>query len=156
MSFSPTSPVTGGAQTGLTSPTYTIALDSNPPDVNIKQYVVTALGGTQTGVTSHSASAPFTVSAVKPKAFRSLGVPNPTTGVIPSIPNNVYRIRTQKGTVPALNQQVRPFTINTEFPVPAGSDANDAANIRAALSLHIGVLTQISASWGDSLVSGIL
>ncbi len=155
MTFSLSSPVTGAAQTGLTSPTYSVA-ETQGVDTNVKSYVVTALGGTQTNVTSHSASSPFTISASVPKQFRSLGVPNPSTGVIPSIPNNTYKVRTYKGTTPATGQQVRPFIITTECPVPAGSDANDAANIRAALSLHIGALTQLSASIGDTLINGTI
>jgi hypothetical protein len=67
MSFSLTSPITGGAQTGFTSPTYTIAVDSSPNGQAGKQYAVTAIGGTQTGVdTSSSPSNPFTVNLVRP------------------------------------------------------------------------------------------
>lgn len=155
MAFSPTSPVTGGAQTGFTSPTYTLAADQ-APDVNGKQYVVTALGGTQTGVTAHSTSSPFTVTGWRPKTTKSLGVPNPTTGIIPSIPNNTYKVMVRKGSTPAVGQQVRPMVFSCEFPIPAGTDTNDAANVRAGLSLLIGTLTQISASWGDSLVTGTI
>jgi len=42
MTFALSSPVTGAAQTGLTSPTYTVTADT-PPDANAKQYAVTAL-----------------------------------------------------------------------------------------------------------------
>jgi len=61
MTWSPTTPVTGGAQTGFTAPTYTLSVDT-APDINGKQHAVTALGGTQAGVTSHSVSNPFTVT----------------------------------------------------------------------------------------------
>jgi len=155
MSFNLTSPVTGGAQTGLTSPTYTIAADQ-APDVNGKQFVVTALGGTQTGVTAHSTSSPFTITGWRPKTPKSIGTPNPVTGVIPSIPNNTYKVIVRKGATPAAGQPVRPLVFTCEFPVPAGTDANDAANVRAGLSLLIGSLAQISATWGDSLVTGTI
>lgn len=59
MSFTLTSPITGAAQTGFTSPTYTLTSDL-APDNNGKQVAVTALGGTQVGVTTHSVAAPFT------------------------------------------------------------------------------------------------
>jgi hypothetical protein len=49
MSISVTSPITGGAQTGLTSPTYTVVTDTAPPGNPGKQVAVTALGGTQAG-----------------------------------------------------------------------------------------------------------
>lgn len=155
MTFSLSSPVTGGAQTGLTSPTYTVAL-GQAPDVNGKQYVVTALGGTQTGVTTHSTSSPFTITGFVPKVPKSLGVPNPATGIIPNIPNNTFKVIVRKGTTPASGQAVRPLVYTCEFPIPAGSDANDAANVRAGLSLLIGALDQISAAWGDTLISGSL
>lgn len=155
MAFTLSSPVTGAAQTGFTSPTYTIAADQ-APDVNGKQYVVTALGGTQTGVTVHSTSAPFTITGWRPKNAKALGTPNPVTGVIPNIPNNTYKVLVRKGTTPASGQATRPMTFTCEFPIPAGSDANDAANCRAGLSLLIGALSQISASWGDTLVTGTL
>jgi hypothetical protein len=155
MAFSLSSPVTGGAQTGFTSPTYTVAADQ-APDVNGKQYVVTALGGTQAGVTAHATSSPFTVTGWRPKVSKALGVPNPVTGIVPNIPNNTFKLLVRKGTLPATGQQVRPMAFTCEFPIPAGSDANDAANVRAGLSLLIGVLSQISASWGDTLVAGTL
>jgi hypothetical protein len=39
--------------------------------------------------------------------------------------------------------------------VPAGSDTADPANIRAAISLLVGLLNQQSAGIGDSLVTGL-
>jgi len=72
MTISYTNPVTGAAQTGLTSPTYTLVADI-APDVNGRQWAVSALGGTQTGVRTHSASDPFTITVMRPKVFQSLG-----------------------------------------------------------------------------------
>jgi hypothetical protein len=46
--------------------------------------------------------------------------------------------------------------IRTEIEVPAGADAADPANVRAALSLMIGALNQISASIGDTAVTGVI
>jgi hypothetical protein len=40
--------------------------------------------------------------------------------------------------------------------LPAGSDAADPANIRAALSLLFGAASQQSAAFGDTLVTGVL
>jgi hypothetical protein len=42
MTIALTTPVTGTAQTGLTSPTYTVVADT-PPNAYSKQYAVTAL-----------------------------------------------------------------------------------------------------------------
>jgi hypothetical protein len=45
--------------------------------------------------------------------------------------------------------------ITTVIEVVAGSDTADASNVRAALSLHIGALSQQSAGIGDTSVTGI-
>jgi len=153
--FTLTSPVTGAAQTGFTSPTYTLTADL-APDNNGKQNAVTALGGTQAGVTTHSVSAPFTLTFVRPKVFRNLGKPNPTTGLIKDVPRNTFKLITRKGVTPLTGQPFANMQITTIMEVPAGSDTADAANIRAALSAHIGALWQQPAGAGDSLISGVI
>jgi hypothetical protein len=153
--ISVTSPITGAAQTGLTSPTYTLTADV-APDANGKQNAVTALGGTQTGVTTHSVAAPFTITAVRPKVFKALGKPNPVTGLIKDVPNNVYKVITRKGVLPLAGQPYTNAMVQTIITVPAGSDLADAANLRAMLSAHIGALSQQSAGIGDTAVSGII
>lgn len=155
MTISLSSPVTGSAQTGLTSPTYTITLDS-APDNNARQYAVTALGGTQTGVEAHSVSQNFTITAWRPKTFKVLGTPNPVTGIVPNIANNSYRLLTRKGVLPLVGQPYRNVTIDTVINVPAGADVADPESIRAALSAHFGSLSQASAGIGDTTVSGVL
>jgi hypothetical protein len=155
MSFSLTSPVTGGAQTGFTTPTYTLVTD-NFPDVNGKQVAVSALGGTQAGVTVHSVSSPFTIAAVRPKAYKVLGKTNPTTGLLPSVPTNQFKVITRKGVVPLAGQPFATARITTLVEIPAGSDTADAANLRAMFSAHIGALNQQSAGLGDTVVSGVL
>lgn len=156
MTVSLTSPVTGSAQTGLTSPTYTLTLDT-APDINGKQWAVTALGGTQTGVAAHSVASPFTITFWRPKLLRMLGVPNPVTGVLAlnQVPNNVYRLVTRKGVIPLAGQAARVAAIETVVTVPAGSDTADAEDLRAAVSAHIGALNQVSAGFGDTLTTGV-
>jgi hypothetical protein len=46
--------------------------------------------------------------------------------------------------------------IVTTIEVPAGADSADAANVRAALSLHFGTCNQIPASIGDTAVTGVI
>lgn len=154
MAWNLTSPVTGAAQTGLTSPTYTLSTDT-APEITGKQMAVTALGGTQTGVTTHSATVPFTVTHFRPKVFKALGMPNPTTGVISSVPYNVHKVIVRKGVTPAASQQARPARVTVLVEVPAGAETYDAPNVRAMLSLAIGALSQQSAGVGDTVVSGI-
>lgn len=155
MTWSPTTPVTGAAQTGLTSPTYTITQDV-APDVNGKQFAVTALGGTQTNVRTHSVSDPFTLTFNRPKATKSLQTANPTTGRYGNVPKNTYGFIVRKGVNFAANQAPETAILRCNIEVPAGSDSYDAVNVRAMISLAIGVLSQQSAGVGDTLVSGIL
>lgn len=154
MTVSISSPVTGSAQTGLTSPTYTLANDV-APDNNGKQWAVTALGGTQTGVSVHSVSSPFTTTFVRPRVLRALPDVN-SVGRVVNVPNNVYRLITRKGVIPLAGQASRTMIVETLIHVPAGSDAADSEDIRAALSLHIGSLTQQSAGIGDTCATGVI
>lgn len=155
MSWNPTSPVTGAAQTGLTAPTYTFVADV-APDSNGKQVAVTALGGTQAGVTVHSVASPFTGTFVRPKQYKMLGQPNPVTGRLPSVPMNSYGFIVRKGVTPLANQPAKPMIIRISMDVPAGADTYDAANIRAALSFAFGVIYQQAAGVGDTTVSGVM
>jgi hypothetical protein len=155
MTISVTSPVTGSAQTGLTSPTYTVVADT-PPNAYSKQWAVTALGGTQTGVDVHGASKPFTITFSKPAAVRSAPVPNPTTGVMGNSPRNTYSVLVRKGTVPGTAQNPQTMLLRCDFGVVAGADLVEPEDIRAALSLLIGALSQQSAGLGDTLVSNLL
>lgn len=155
MAISLTSPVSGASQTGLTTPTYTVAVDS-APDTNMKQWAVTALGGTQPGVAVSSGSSPFTVNFVKPKVFKTLGKANPVTGLIKNVPHNTYKVITRKGVIPLAGQPTIAMPITTEIPVPAGVDIADPLNLKAALSLHIGALQQIAAGLGETTISNSL
>jgi len=149
------SPLTGGAQTGFTSPTYTLVTDI-APDTNGKQVAVSALGGTQTGVTIHSVASPFTVTFVRPKAFKALGQINPVTGLLASVPKNQWKAITRKGVTPLAGQPFSLMNVSTTFDIPAGADTADNANVRAAIAAHIGSLWQLSAALGDSAVSGVM
>lgn len=147
--------VTGAAQTGFTTPGYTLTVDT-PPDVNAKQSAITALTGTQVGVDVHSVSRPFTLSVFRPKTMAVLGKPNPVTGLVASVPNNAYKVVTRKGVTPLSGQPSRTMLIRSEIDVPAGADTADSANIRAAISAHIGLLTAISAGLGDTTINGVI
>lgn len=155
MTVSITSPITGAAQTGLTTPTYTV-VDDLAPDSNGKQKAVSALGGTQTGVTTHSVASPFTITVDRPKVLKTLGVVDPVTGALRSIGRNVYNVRTRKGVIPLAGQPAVTMVIRSIIEVPAGADLADAANVRAALSAHIGALSQVSSGLGDTVVTGLL
>lgn len=153
--FSPVSPLTGAAQTGFTTPTYSFVSDIAPSQ-NGKQIAVTVAGGTQVGVTVHSVASPFTSTFVRPSVFKFLGMANPITNRIKDVPRNIYHLITRKGVTPLAGQPVTPALIRTTFEVPAGSDVADPANLKAMISHHIGLLSSISASIGDSVLSGTI
>lgn len=155
MAIALTTPVTGLAQTGLTSPTYTVVSDI-APDNNGKQWAVTALGGTQTGVIPHTVASPFTTTFVRPKQLKALSRVNPVTGELRNVPRNTYKVITRKGVYPLVNQAAVTMTITTTIDVPAGADTYDPLSIRAALSMHLGSLSQQSAGIGDTAVSAII
>jgi hypothetical protein len=153
--WSPDSSITGGAQTGLTDPTYTIASDL-APDSNSRQYVVTALGGTQTLVRTSSAGDPFTATIRKDKAYKALPPKNPVNGSYGNVPLNKTEILLRKGVKIDSTGTIRVMNIRVIAEIPAGSEVNDAINIRANLSFAVGLLTEESADLGDSLVSGVI
>lgn len=155
MAFGPSSPITGATATGLTSPTYTVTQDT-PPNSHSEQLAVTALGGTQTGVVAHSVSSPFTITMERPAQFKQLGQPNPSTGVVASVPRNVYTVRTRKGVLPLAGQASQVMLIETKISVPAGSDNADPLSVRAALSAHVGTLNADSTGISSTITDGIL
>jgi hypothetical protein len=153
MTWALTSPVTGAAQTGLTSPTYTHVADF-APDVNGIAKAVTSLGGTQTGVEVSSPSNPFTLLVTRPKVMRSLPALL-ANGQLPTVPKNVTVVSLRKG-VEVLSGQPRQICLfRLEIAVPAGADVADPESVRAALSLFIGALSQQSSGLGDPLVTGV-
>lgn len=155
MTFKLTSPITGAPQTGLTSPTYTI-VDDVAPTAQGRQVAVTGLGGTQTGVVSHSGSSPFTLNFVRPRVLKSIQAVLGQLGLIKNVPVNEYKLITRKGVVVFAGQPARPMVIETVVRMPAGADTADSVSVRAAMSAHLGALSQQSAGLGDTLVSGIV
>jgi hypothetical protein len=155
MAFAPSSPVTGAAVTGLTSPTYTLTADV-APNINGKQYAISALGGTQTGVDTNTVSKPFSVSFFRPPVLRTLPQANPVTGIIKSVPINTYKLITRKGAAPAANQTNMTARITTIIEVPAGTDTYEPEDLKAMLSLHFGVGWAQASAIADTVTTGIL
>lgn len=155
MAFSPASPVTGAAVSGLTSPTYTIATDIAPA-VNGKQYAVTALGGTQTGVDVNTVSKPFTLTFFRPAVLRSLPAANPVTGIVKNIPFNTYKLITRKGAVPNTNQVPQIARITTTIDVPSGTDSFEPEELKAMLSLHAGAMWAQASGIADTITTGVM
>lgn len=133
------SPVTGGDAANLTSPTHTWVEDT-PPVPNSRQWVCSSLGGTQTGVRTHFSYSPFSVTMYKPVTVKQVGLPDPVTGVLRSVPMNEYSIVLRKGVVPLAGQAPQVMVMNLKIRVPAGSEYNDTNNVQSAFSAMIGLL----------------
>lgn len=155
MAFAPATPVTGAAVTGLTTPTYTLTTDV-APNINGKQYAISALGGTQTGVDVNSVSKPFSLTFFRPSVLRTLPQANPVTGVIKNIPMNTYKLITRKGAVPALNQVAMVARVTTIIEVPAGTDTYEPEELRAMLSCHFGTGWAQASGIADTVVTGVI
>lgn len=155
MAFAPSSPITGATVTGLTSPTYTIVADVAPSN-NGKQFAVTALGGTQTGVDVNTVSKPFSLTFFRPATLRVLPQANLVTGVIKNVPVNSYKLITRKGAQPAANQNPMVARITTTIDVPAGTDTFEPEDLRAMVSAHFGVGWAQASGIADTIVSGVM
>lgn len=155
MAFAPTSPVTGAAVTGLTSPTYTLSTDI-APNIHGKQYAVSALGGTQTGVDVNSVSKPFTITFFRPAVLKVLPQANPVTGIIRNVPMNTYKINTRKGAQPAANQNPVTARVTTVIEVPAGSETYEPEEINALLSAHFGVCWAQASGIAETVRTGVI
>ncbi len=154
--FSPSSPITGAAVTGLTSPTYTITSDA-PPAPYAKQWAVTALGGTQANVAVSSASKPFTLTAFRPQILKTLPPLNTVSGQIAgAVPNNVYKFIGRKGVLPLANQPARVALARLELEVPAGAETADANSEAALISMMIGALWAQASGIVDTVTTGVL
>ncbi len=155
MSFAPASPVTGAAVTGLTSPTYTLTTDV-APSINGKQYAVTALGGTQTGVDVNTVSKPFTLTFFRPAQLKVLPQANPITGIIKNVPVNSYKLITRKGALPGANQVASVARITTTIDVPSGTETFEVEELKAMLSLHFGAGWAQASGIADTVASGVM
>lgn len=155
MAFSPSGAITGATVSGLTSPTYTVTTDVAPSNLS-KQFVVTALGGTQTDVSLHSVASPFLISCTRPAAFKPLSLVNPTTGRLTSVPRNVWKMVLLKGATPLAGQASATLIGRLEIAIPAGVDSADPNEVRAFMSFLGGILWSQSGGLAASFIDGIL
>jgi hypothetical protein len=148
MPFAPTSPVTGAPEVGLTLPTYTLVADVAPA-AHGKQYYVSALGGTQTGVEVNSLSNPFTMTFFKVASPKTLPAVN-ASGGLSSVPKNVFKWNVRKGLEVLSGQPRQVGLFELSMSLPAGSDITDPESVRAAMSLLFGV------GWADASAIGTI
>lgn len=155
--ISPSATITGAAITGLTSPTYTWTAD-NPPDSNRKAWVVTAVGGTQTGVIVHKNEMPFKVTAGRPKAVKVPGARSITTGQFLQGGKNEYSFVFVKGaniTGSATNPQYDNIVARLSVSVPA-TIGNDSIQLDALFSFMGGFITNTLQGLRDTSANSVL
>ncbi|DAD52592.1 TPA_asm: coat protein [ssRNA phage SRR6960549_2] len=155
MAIALSSPVTGAAQTGFTTPAWVHVADQAPAQ-NAKQYAVTSGTGTIVGVTFHTLASPFTTAFWRPGSFSVLGKPHPVTGLISVVPMNTFKVITRKGVTVQSGQPYRVAMARTLIEIPAGADTADPPNVRALQSMHIGSLSQVSSGLGDTTINGVM
>jgi len=153
MTWSPDSSTTGGAQSGFTSPAFTL-VDDTAPVVNAKQKAVSAVTGTGSA-TAHTMSKPFTATFYKPAAPKALPAPNPVSGLYGAIPNNQYKLIIRKGGYAAAGVPATAIARLT-LDVPAGMETYNADEVRALVSFLVGILNEESADVADTLITGVI
>lgn len=150
-----TSPITGGAITGFTSPTYTLTADV-APNAWSQQFAITAIGGTQAGVdTSSSVSRPWTLTVSKPQNMRQLNSVD-ANNVLRSFPRNTFGLLLRKGMTALAGQPSQTALFRTEFVLPAGSDTADAPNIKGAVSCFSGAVSQATNNLVTLFTTGVM
>jgi hypothetical protein len=150
MSFTLTGTITGAAITGLSSPTYTLSLDNNPAN-NGRQSYVSALGGTQSGVTTHSAADSFTVSVYRPVSYRLLNFVSST--IARKAPKNTWKVIIRKGVTYLSGQPKDVAMMSFLIEVPSGTETADVINFKAMTSLAIGYLDAKAQEVADSVLT---
>lgn len=151
--------VTGGPQTGFTSPVWVVTPDNAPNATTGKMWNVGSATGTVTGTRFHSISDPFTVCFERPSVLKTFtfAMLNAMTGLLGQVPFNVYTVcRVRKGVNVAVSNPPRVAEWDGRARIPAGADSYDAPNVRAGMSLFAGAVWQQSSGIGDMLVTGTL
>lgn len=153
--MTPGSPITGAAVTGLTSPTFTIVADAAPAP-NGKQWLVTTLGGTQTGVTAHSTASPFFLAIYKPLKLKRLGAIVPATGQAAAFPRNSFTSVFGKGMLPLAGQPIQTAIVRLSFDIPAGADLADPTSIKSLISMVAGYLWANGDGFADQMLRDLI
>ncbi len=147
--------VTGDTMGVFTTPGYTVTADTPPPGVKGKQYAISALTGTQTGVEANAIGEPFSFTYSGPVSPKGVGALSSATGRPLVTPRNTHKCITRKG-VEVVTGYFVPMNITTTFDVPAGSEIKDSESIRAAINLHVNAMKQIVSGLGDTIVTGVI
>ena len=150
------SPITGAAVPAhLTSPTYTLTQTSFP-DTNGRKYIVSAVGGTQTGVSVHSVDSPFYLTYSWPKVFKTInaGILG-LVGYSRNLPVNKFTFKVVKGGSINAGGGIGELNADANIYVPVGMSSFGPAEIAAAMSALAGALSQGAAEILASATTGV-
>lgn len=150
--WSPDSSITGATEAAFTTPTYTLSADLQPL-LNSRQYLVTAIGGTQTDVRANSAGDPFSVT-LRRQPYKALPTKNPVTGQYGNVPLNKVDWLYRKGLKIDSAGTIRVGNVRISVELPAGSETNDPKNVRALMCFAHGLVAEEAQDIADSLIAG--
>lgn len=155
MSLTITGTIAGTAVTGAAAPVFTPIEDSSAGP-NFRRWYITTVASANSA-TAHSVSHPFYVELHRPSAFKPQPQFDPTGTRVVNGPvgRNTYKLRVIKGVTPA-SGLFGVVLIETLIHVPAGADVNDAANVRAALSVLGGLFIEDPAGLAETPINGLL
>lgn len=131
----PTAAITAGT---LTAATYSFTADM-ANDLRSKVFVVSAAGGTQAGVNTHTVDAPKQFIVKKPAVFQQPSAYNVTTGKYGRVPKNITRV-IGRGSANVAAGQVELIPITLDIPIPAGAMTYDRPNVEASVLFFIAAL----------------
>lgn len=131
----PTAAITAG---NLTAATYTFVSEM-ASDFRSKAFVLSALGGTQTGVTPHTVDAPKMFIVKKPASNAVASAYNTTTGRYGKVPKNTTRV-IGKGSANVAAGQVETIPITLDIAIPAMAMTYDRPNVEASVLMFIAAL----------------
>lgn len=135
MSLLLTGPTTAITTATLTAATYTFVPDLSS-DNRSRVAVVSAAGGTQPGVSVHTADAPKQMIFKKPAAFLQPSAYNTVSGRYGKVPKNVTRV-IFRGSAKVAASQWESIPIALDIPIPAGAGSFDRANVDASVLAFI-------------------
>lgn len=133
--------ITGVVLNGFTAPVWNTTADTPPPGV-AKQVIVSSIGGTATGVRTHSLSDPFTISVIRGPVAP---FPKLVNGVLGRLGRNKTQVKLRKGTIPLAGEASQVSEIDITANIVSGAEVNDKANL-AAMWSAIGALANREAA----------
>lgn len=155
MSISLTGPTTAVTSTSgkISAGTFTFVPDM-ANDNRSKVFVVSALGGTQTGANKHTVDAPKQMIFKRPASYAMPSGYNQVSGRYARVPKNVHRV-VFRGSANVASGQTELIPISLDIPVPAGAIAYDQVNVEASIMAFIAGLYDQKEELVQAICDGI-